>query len=334
MILTLSDVKRNPDKTLYTEFDPKRDLINIVKSQGAPPPSYGEDPGKTIREYGALLDRIKYESDTVEANAGLYHLSYLEYLEKCWGDHQGIVMSPDIIWFTLLSEFASLVKADSKVYRHLFTDSDDKKEISVPSGSLTVMPLGTLVHHLRKHVPSDSSVYFPIFGFTKNSDLAFLSAFGDMCSPYYEYSMYLCGFPYIDVKGNLDDWKLLQDHWCKLRLIVQGNQEWVLRVDNCIDAIIDNVTYCNINFWKSIFSLKKCGSGHQTEVSGWFSELFAIQPRVKYVSNFPSHVSSICYKQLQTGQQYRMSTGLLSSFQESEFMVPIFSSVVFNITEV
>lgn len=333
MILKLSDVKRNQDSVLYTMANPKDDFIISVKSQGVPQPPYGEDYNKTIREYKALLDSIKYESDTIEEKAGQYHLNYLEYLDKCWGNHLGIVFSPDIIWFTLLSEFASLVKSNSKVYQHLFTDSDDKKEISVPSGSLTVMPLDILVSHLRKYVPSDSSLYFPKFGHTKNSDLAFLSAFGDMCSPYYNYSMYLCGFPYIDVKGSFEDWRLLKEHWSKLKLIVQGNQEWVLRVDKCIDAFVNYGTYSSPDFWKNIFSLKNCGSGHQTEVRGWFSELFVFQPRVKYIENFPSHVSSICYKQLQTGQQFKMSTGLFSSIQDSEIMVPSFSSVIFNITE-
>jgi hypothetical protein len=184
--------------------------------------------------------KVKYELDTIEPDSKFYHRNYLTYLEKCWADHLGIVITPDIFWYTLLSEFATLVKGSPENYRSLFTDSPEKKDIIVVSGSLTVMPLDALVKALKRQVPSDTSLFFPNLSFTKNSGHAFLASFCDICSPYYNYMMYMCGFPYIDVKGSIEDWKLLKEHWDRLKGIVQGNIQWVNTVSNVFNNIIVN----------------------------------------------------------------------------------------------
>jgi hypothetical protein len=304
----------------HVKYDFKRKFIDEIK--------YSNHQG--LYKYNEPDTTVKYELDTIEPDSKFYHRNYLNYLEKCWADHLGIVITPDIFWYTLLSEFATLVKGDPENYRGLFTDSPEKKEIIVVSGSLTVMPLDVLVDALKRQVPSDTSLYFPDLSFTKNSDHAFLASFCDICSPYYNYSMYLCGFPFIDVKGSIEDWKLLKEHWDRLKKIVKGNIQWVNTVSNIFNNIVEQ--FDNKDFWKGIFSLKHCGSGHQAELSGWFTDLFVVQPRVRYAENFSAHVSNIKYKQLDTNQDFEMSVGLFNSIQRDEFMEPSFSFIVYNTT--
>jgi hypothetical protein len=278
------------------------------------------------------LATIKTSSDTLIPDAAHYHTNYLDYLEKCWADHLGIVITPDIIWYTILCEFATIVKNDSQNYRSLFTNSPEKKEIIVPSGDLSVMPLDVLTKALRDEVPSDTSIFFPGFqSFTPNSPHAFLAAFCDICSPYYNYSMYLCGFPLIDIRGVIDDWKILRDQWVQLKKVVQQNDVWVGAVDKTLNLIVDN--FGNTEFWKEIFKVKNCGSGHQTLITGWFTDLFREQPKVRYVENFSSHISNIKYKQLDTKKNYEMSVGLFNSTIVENCMEPIFSFIVYDVTD-
>jgi len=325
MILKLSDVQAGVITDHEKDAIYKQTFIKKLRSS-----SYLTKDYRYNRDNTENFEKIKTETDNIEIGSKIFHESYLEYLENCWGKHFSIVVTPDIIWYTILCEFASLVKANPESYRSLFTDSQDKKEISISSSDPVIMPLDSLVEALKGVIPSDVSMYFPELGFTKNSAHAFLTAFCDTCSPFYNYSMYLCGFPHIDIKGNIEDWKLLKEHWVNLKGAVQ-NQAWALRVAKVIDWIL--VNFNDINFWKNIFQIKKCGSGHQTTVSGWFVDLFVNKPEVPYVSNYPAHISKVRYTQIESQQIYEMNTGLFSSTQMEEFMVPSFSNVIYNLTD-
>jgi hypothetical protein len=66
-------------------------------------------------------------------------------------------------------------------------------------------------------------------------------------------------------------------------------------------------------------------------VSGWFKDLFRIEPEVLYPENYSPHVSTIKYKQLDTGKNYEMSVGVFGSAHEGDLMVPEFSYVVHEV---
>ena len=284
-------------------------------------------------KHNTRLQSITLADHTLPATlpaASHYHTNYLNYLEKCWADHLGIVISPDIIWYTILCEFASLVKQNPETYKHLFTTSIEKQDIIIISSSLTTIPLDILTTAIRKKAPTDTDSFFPPFNFTPNSQHAFLSAFCDTCSPYYNYDMLLCGFPIIDVKSTLDDWKLLIHYWSKLKLLIQ-HPSWTSSIDNTLNQIPTNLH--NKSFWTEMFKLKRCGSGHQTELSGWITTLFITQPDVTYIENFSSHISTVKYKQLDTNKHYEMSTGLFTSTLINDCMEPSFSYIVHDTTK-
>ena len=102
---------------------------------------------------GTITQSLFLRHVNMPKDASLYHRNYLEYLEKCWADHLGIVITPDILWFTVLSELVGVVKESPEPYRHLFTTSHEKKEIVVFAEREIVMPLNRLVQALRNHVP-------------------------------------------------------------------------------------------------------------------------------------------------------------------------------------
>jgi len=267
-----------------------------------------------------------YCRDTLDKDFQHYHLNYLSYLEKCWADHLGVVITPDIVWYTLLSEVAGLVKKSPETYRHLFSKSDKKEDIIVFSGDTVEMPLDVLVSALTAKVPTDTTAFFPDFSTQTSKSLhAFRAAFCDMCSPYYNYSMYCCKIPKIDVRGTLDDWKNLVDKWNNLSKVI-GVSTWTETVSGVLNSLIEN--YQNKEFWKGIFSIRHCGSGGQIEVLGWFTQLFNFQPSVKYVENYSNHISIVKYKQLNFDQTFEMSVGIFGSKKEDELMVPDFSLVI------
>lgn len=268
--------------------------------------------------------QLEFRQDSIEAGQA-FHKNYMEYLQKAWGDHLSIVISPDIVWYTLLCELAAIVKADPEQYRNLFTDSPEKKTITVITAEMIVMPLNEMVGILRDVVPTDSSKFFPEFSTqTERSVWAYNAAFADMCSPYYNYCMLMCGFPSIDVRGTHDDWNNLYQSWQNLKDIVPG--KWHKQVSAILSDIYSNLD--SASFWKGMFRLDRCGSGGQVEVSGWWAKLFMTQPDVAYPENYAPHVSIVSYTQLNLKKDYEMRVGLFFSKQEEEFLVPDYGYVV------
>lgn len=258
------------------------------------------------------------------------HPNYLSYLELCWDNHYPIVIRPDFIYHIVLCEIAGHIKENAEKFRNLFTSSSEKKKLLVYSFDPYILPLHSMVDELVKNIPSDITSLLPEFSTTtESSRFALAAAFCDAMSPYYSYMMMLCGIPKARVEGTVDDWKKvlsslhsvvdmleLQDYYCKVEKAIQ----------NVIDAIVSE----DGRHLQNMFSLVRCGSGGQVKVDGWITDLFMQYPRVGYVENFSSCVSSVEYKNLSNQKDYVMKSGLLRSTFEGEYLVPDFTFIVYE----
>lgn len=271
---------------------------------------------------------LVYVSDNLSGTH--HHANYLEYLETAWGNHYGIVITPDILWHTLISEAVSIVGQDSKKYAHLFTKSPDKKQdIKVYSESLTVMPLETLIDAIKEKVPTNTDIFLPEFTTTtKRAWMTRYASFADLVSPYYNYMMYLCGIPHIDVRGTREDYQEVAHCWSKIGELLVGNEEYFFKTSEVINSILENIN--SANFWLDIFKLDRCGSGSQYTVEGWWSNLYHKQPSLKFVENYASHLAKVRYKQMNTNQDYEMYQGLLCSSLEDGCLEPEFGGMIYS----
>jgi hypothetical protein len=299
------------------------------------------DPAKAFLD--RLHDRSKKDNQISQSlflrktampeDASMYHRNYMEYLEMCWGQHLGIVVTPDILWFTALSQIVELVKESPEDYRELFSESDEKQTIIVdtsasPDGGVE-MPLNHLVAALRNYVPTDTNQFIPQFSTTSNSSThAMYAVFCDMCSPYYNYMMLSCNFPHIAVQGSPDDWNKMAHMWLELaELFKKAGGKWFGRVLEIFDNCAANLS--DANWWREMFRVEKCGSGGETEIFGWFSEMFRNAPKhTRYAGNFPTTVAAVDYTNGDVGKDYRMQDGLFYSYQEGEVMVPDFGYTI------
>lgn len=317
-VLTLSDLKFGNPRPLTIWDDELAERVEVT-----PRDKLAERLGKFQKGRG--LRQIN-----VPADAAITHRNYLEYLERCWSDHLGVVVTPDVIWFTLLTELAALVKSDAERYRPLFSETQEKQSIIIVTADPVEMPLDRLIESMRRLVPTDVELFLPEFSTsTPRSQHAFHAAFCDAASPYYSYSMMLCGFPAIDVRGTANDWLGMRMSWDYLTqefIKLNTKVPWFHRVRDvlvqCEAALGDP------EWWKQMFVLTPCGSGSQTEVSGWFAELFRERPDPAYVGNFPTGVAQVSYRQLDLGKDYLMQDGLFYSAREGDFMVPDFGYTI------
>jgi hypothetical protein len=273
------------------------------------------------------------DSLTVEAQpTEIYFSNYLGYLEKCWAAHAGIVITPDILWYTLLCELAIVVKGSPENYRPLFSGQAEKHKITVMAAP-PVLPLEAVVAEMDRVLPVNSADFLPQFSTsTIRSQQTMRAAFCDLCSPYCNYSMYLCGIPFIDVQGTEQDWQQLRERWQGLIQLVSRLDAqpgvWMYRVMSILDQLVSR--WQEPVFWREMFWLEKCGSGHQTEVRGWFAQLFWVVPDVAYASNFSTHVSRVSYRDLSGNTDYVLKAGLFCGRPEGEFLVPDFGYLVYQ----
>jgi hypothetical protein len=239
------------------------------------------------------------------------HMNFLSYLEFCWGNHLAPIIGPDVIWYTLLCEIALLVKAKPEKFRHLFSHTQEKQLILVQTDDPVRLPMNLIIDQLRRCVPSDTDTFLPSFTTSsERSKLAFYAAFADTCSPFYNYGMLLCDFPRVTVLGTQEDWDQLALSWAAL-----PSELFPTEYFKAVSSVLVGLRTLRDepDFWRKMFKLTNCGSGHQTEVSGWIVDLFVSVKRPSYTRNFSTHASRVDYKNVTTNREYSLFAGLFSS---------------------
>lgn len=272
--------------------------------------------------------------------ADAYHTNLVTYLECCWSSHHGIVITPDMIWFHILSEVSNHIRDNAETYRDKFTTSaEGKTEIEMlADGSETIINLNSLVVRLKKLVPSDVSLFLPEFTTTTPmSRLAVASVFCEAMTPYYSYSVCLCGIPKVMVLGSVEDWEKIAVACEDVAGIVSGAAGYLKNTAIIARDIASQVENgLDKNFWSGIFSLKACGSGHQVEVDGWINRLYmAGKPCLAFSSNYPTHVTKVPFdlKGSPGGDvlgKFTLTCGLLNSVVKDGFLVPDFGWVLLH----
>lgn len=270
-------------------------------------------------------EKPTYLKDNIKGD--VFHDTYLDYLYHSYANHYGIVVKPDFIWFTILNEISRTVKATPEHYREIFTDSNAKKEVSVFTNDPIVMPIDSLLEDTFKLIPKGLKKDDVVLSFstsTASSKLAFSTSFLEAASPFYCYSMFLCGFNKINVLGTVTDYEMMKQSISDLSIVFSGKNivKYFGKVSVLIDKII--VGFEDEMFWKDIFYVERCGSGSQQIVKGWFHKLFDDFDGYKMMKAFPKHTAIVEYKNLSTDLSYKMQVGIFSSIIEDGYLIPDF----------
>lgn len=266
-------------------------------------------------------------SATYERQSTYFHMNYLKYLDIAYYSHLGVVFSPDILWFTLLNELASIIKKDPKEYKRLFSETEEKQTIIMVTTNPSVIPLPDLIDSLKTLVPTDVSLFLPEFSTTNQmAQIAQYSAFADAVSPYYDYCCLSCGIPSVKIMGTSMDYATICGNWIKIGKLFNTHADYFERVEKILNKILVDTSP---EFWKKMFYMERCGSGGQQDIYGWFSELFFEQPKnFRFTDNFPSSISKVEYTG--DGRNYQMFNGIFSSLIEDKMLIPCFGNIIYE----
>ncbi len=217
-------------------------------------------------------------------HGNIRHKSYLYYLQLAWSRHYGVVFSPDVLWFTVLNELSTHIKDNAKDYATLFTsNTNGKTDICIPTSDAELIDLDVIKMELVKLIPTDVSPFLLKFSTSNEaSQMAFNAVFADAMTPFYSYSMYMCGITKVLVLGEIEDWLRIREAIGSLAgILTKINTEYFAKVAHIVDTIIDSYSEPNKEFWKDIFRLDRCGSGGQVEV-------MALSHKIDQLSSFPN----------------------------------------------
>jgi hypothetical protein len=257
------------------------------------------------------------------------HRGMYEYFLRAYNMHQGVVLDPAQVWYVILCEVAKHVSCNSEKFRGLFTTSRSKETIRVfGDAGREINPLQFL-NQLIEKVPTNTDLFLPQFSTSHPmSDMATAAAFCDLCSPYYNYMMKMCGLPKIKILGTVEDWD-------KILACLDGLKA-ILDLGFYVDRIASHVTRMrdaasglpgDPAYWKDIFHTKRCGSGGDVSLLGWLAD-FALKPRRgDYPENYPHSISKIEVVQAETGEKFNFYAGLFHSIEEDGYLIPQFGFI-------
>lgn len=315
------------------------------------PPVQPTDSGRSIR-YGSPVTKkhippinkdsvVILDDGLISSQMDATHQGLMQYLFSAWAKELGVVLKPDIIFYTIISEIKNEIINDPETYRQLFTTSDKKTKII-----LVGLTIDNLMNALESQIPcrdlfnlitktsfSTAPVHFnQILGITM----------ADMGTPYYYYGSTRCGIPRVAISGDESEWLKLIGIVTDLKNIFEPLSKMLGRyleiIFGTLNDLVKAVFYDkNNDYLREMFIYHKnpyCGSGHEPIVlKGWarhfyIGEYFTSSRKFyydEYINKFRSHINCLPYNNEDDPNDikyYFYACGLSSSRIVDGFLYP------------
>lgn len=216
--------------------------------------------------------------------------SLFSYINLAWAKELGVVLSPDLIWTTVLSELALETRRFPESFRQVYAPSSGgaKEELAVMVERPGDFPIEKFSQLLAQKVASpefhrlitDISSFPSAFpGFQQVAITSLLAA----ASPYYRYTTYECGIPFLRVLGQRGEWMALLERIGQLKgFLGQMARTFPAYLDRVHARVSDIVTFAfeeqnrslaSVFFGSMYWISSNCESGSPYYCKGWLFEL-------------------------------------------------------------
>ncbi|KAH8795202.1 hypothetical protein DL96DRAFT_1648675 [Flagelloscypha sp. PMI_526] len=226
-------------------------------------------------------------------NNGLVNTLLLAY-----NQHHAVVIRPDDVWISILTQFSFFVNGNAENLRSYFVDHEGQEEIkvvvphdrhSIDFGSVANVMTTKLGERLKD--PSLLAWVRPDFTTTTDADVAVSSVLlMSSMKSYFTYTMYtLCGIPSVTLDGQKEDWEDLLARTDRLlefkndeltawhRLLTPVLSRFVRAFDNPQEK-------SNIDFWQRVAQVESNGSGTRY-LSGWITAFCVFDEKGNWIGN-------------------------------------------------
>ena len=270
-----------------------------------------------------------------------HHSGLMQYLFLCWAKEKGVVLRPDMIFGTILSELSILIHKSPKDYARLLgvNPGDPKVEL------VTTVPYPTPETFADILYPRLDLVFKLLFsegahryrsapeGFKQH----LMTLLTDCAAPFYSYISTKCGIPSIKFVGSPTEWlqltediKALMDCLVDCTTNTKPVLSWLDECKTLVEKLKDPNT--SDSFLMSIFNYNytPAVSGQSPiQIDGWARQFYYDKMSKKVgIQAYPSHIASMGYKYIDSDpyEYYVWISGMMSSVEEDQYLVPKYNS--------
>lgn len=329
MIITLNDELQYQPPTEYqeTRWNQQRASGHKEFAEGFASQwklkQYSDSDGVVVR---GLMDHQRTQT------------GFVNVLAEAYSRHIGLVVNPHDIWFVVLTNVVSLIKQNADQFKSIFSASDAKEMLLVRQEHKTDINIDALIALLKDAAPVDISMFLPEFSdATPEAQLAMSASVLDMAQHYYNYGMFCCGIPAVDLRGTREDWIAMCDAISNITEAVNASgatqgaiilvTDYLASALNVVSNILLSFDQDQTDFWRDIFTHKNVGSGGDLEVNGWICDLYHNVKRGDLIRSFHDSVSKFPYKNVSTGQHFLMVHGAFGSNVEDGFITTVYDHI-------
>ena len=229
-----------------------------------------------------FIDEVFIENYKTLWPFALHSLALAAHL--AYAQHRPLTLSPDVIWTTILQGLSHHVRLNSDSLRDCFARHAGKETLVVLTDAPIVWPdvISSLMEEIRDRTPANVAELTSNFSTTGiNERIASEIALLDVYNEFFDYEIAeVCGIPYIQLDGTVDDWTRLATKARALRRY--GLDWWVNRLEPILDEFISAARGSEKkSFWEKILyrdsnesSCALQGPGGSDKLTGWLPLLF------------------------------------------------------------
>jgi len=200
-----------------------------------------------------------------------------------YNGHHHLVLRPDDVWMTILTQFNLYVNANAETLRHLFVEHQGQKELEVTAGgSRYTVDFGSMAAEMGRLIhenvldPELRDWIVPDFTTTTFNDRIVSSVIMmATLSQYFTYKFTLmCGIPAVTLLGEKSDWETLLAKIEKLPSYGEDTAQWAKLLKPVLSQFVRAFDKPDLkdnrDFWQKIAHYSGGGSGPRY-LSGWIT---------------------------------------------------------------
>jgi hypothetical protein len=264
-------VNRKPGSITFRvdDVEPAKDLLPETKTH--------EGIAKVVGS------RVESACDyTSEVVAGVERNALVHAVHLAFATHRPLVLSPDMVWLTLVQGFAHHVAANAEELRPRLVSHEGKKLLVVQRPDFVrgspENPWAEVFRSFGDAIRADvkpEGYALVVERFSTTGPVvqaAYEIALMDAYAPFFSFGFVVgCGIPTVTLEGTEDDWSKIATKAARFQ--DWGLGWWTEKVlpilDNLARAAAGDV---DVPFWRDIYKLKKAYGADI--LNGWFCKLF------------------------------------------------------------
>ncbi|RDW79917.1 hypothetical protein BP6252_04555 [Coleophoma cylindrospora] len=200
-----------------------------------------------------------------------------------YNHHHNLVLRPEDIWFSILSQLNFYINKNAEELRHLFVAHEGREELEViDDGGFDAYDFGkhaeTMTHLIAKNIkePELREWIMPAFSTTTETDVVVASILmmGAM-QKYFSYKFSIvCGLPSVKLLGVKEDWAEILRRLDRLPSLGEQAGQFGMLLKPVIQRFVTSFdqpdSFETKDFWQTIAHYSGGGSG-PTYLSGWIT---------------------------------------------------------------